>query len=89
MEFKEIVNGIPLILVVMGLVELTKFLGAGGKLLLALSMGIGCVLGVLYQMSIAIPVGFAGWFGVVIYGLALGLVASGIYDAIKSATKTG
>lgn len=44
-------------------------------------------LGVLYQVSIAVPAGFAGWFGAAVFGLALGLVASKVYDAIRSATK--
>jgi hypothetical protein len=29
------------------------------------------------------PVGFTGWFGVIVFGLALGLVASGIYDVLN------
>jgi len=32
------------------------------------------------------PANFAEWFGAVIFGLALGLVASKVYDAIKSAS---
>lgn len=87
MEFDQIVNGIPLIFVVMGLVELSKVLGARGKLLTILSLAIGLALGVLYQLSIAMPASFGEWFGAVIFGLALGIVASGVYDAIGSATK--
>jgi hypothetical protein len=87
MDFDQIVNGIPLIFVVMGLVELVKAFGAQGKVLTAASFLIGLGLGVLYQISIATPDGFAGWFGAVIFGLALGLVASKVYDAIRSATK--
>jgi len=85
MSFDQIVNGVPLIFVVMGLVELVKAFGLGGKALTAASFGIGLALGILYQMSIAVPIGFAGWFGACIFGLALGLVASKVYDAIKSA----
>ena len=47
MEWNEVVNGIPLIFVVMGLVELAKVFGASGKLLTGISVGIGLVLGVL------------------------------------------
>jgi hypothetical protein len=86
MEFDQIVNGIPLILVVMGLVELSKAFGAEGKVLTLISFLIGAVLGVLYQVSLGMPVGFAGWFGSAIFGLGLGLVASKVYDAIRSAT---
>ena len=86
MDFDQIVNGIPLIFVVMGLVELVKAFGAQGKVLTAASFLIGLGLGVLYQVSIAVPEGFAGWFGAVIFGLALGLVACKVYDAIASAS---
>lgn len=90
MDFSDyLINGVPLIFVVMGLVEFSKTLGASGKQLTLISMAIGCVLGVLYQVSVAMPVGFAGWFGASVYGLALGIVASGVYDAMKSATKAG
>lgn len=87
MNFDQIVNGIPLIFVVMGLVELVKAFGAQGKVLTAASFLIGLGLGVLYQVSIAVPEGFAGWFGAAVFGLALGLVASQVYDAMKSATR--
>ena len=87
MDFGELVNGIPLILVVIGLVEFCKQLGAQGWLLTILSMAIGLVLGVLYQLSIAMPATFGGWFGSVFYGIALGLAACKLYDAGKSAAK--
>ena len=41
MDFDQIVNGIPLIFVVMGLVELVKAFGAQGKVLTAASFLIG------------------------------------------------
>lgn len=87
MEFDQIVNGVPLIFVVMGLVELAKSFGVQGKALTATSFAIGVALGVLYQISLGMPVGFAGWFGSAIFALALGLVASKVYDAIRSASK--
>ena len=85
MEWNEVINGIPLIFVVMGLVELTKTFGASGKPLTGISLGIGLVLGVLYQVSLGVPSDFAGWFGAVIYGLALGITASGVYNAVRNA----
>lgn len=87
MEFEQVINGIPLIFVVMGLVELLKAFGVQGKLLTAGSFLIGLVMGILYQISIEVPAGFAGWFGAGFFGLALGLVASKVYDAIRSATR--
>ncbi len=88
MDFSNaLVAGIPLVLVVIGLVEWSKRLGVSGKPLMVLSMLIGVVLGVLYQFSQQPLEGFSAWFGAVVYGLGLGLVASGIYDAARSATK--
>lgn len=85
MEWNEIVSGVPLIFVVMGLVELTKAFGASGKLLTGLSAFIGLVIGVLYQLSLGVPATFAGWFGAGVYGLALGITASGVYNAVRNA----
>lgn len=89
MDFDQIVNGIPLIFVVMGLVEFVKAFGVQGNALTVTSFGIGLALGLAYQISLGMPAGFAGWFGAAIFGLALGLVASKVYDAIRSAAKTG
>lgn len=88
MDFSSaIVNGIPLVLVVIGLVEWSKQLGVSGRSLQVLSMLVGIVLGVLYQYSQQPLAGFSAWFGAVVYGFALGLVASGVYDAARSASK--
>jgi hypothetical protein len=88
MDFSQyVVAGVPLVLVVLGLVEWVKSLGLQGVAVKFVSMGIGLVLGIGYQLSIAVPVGFPGWFGASVFGLALGLLASGIYDAVKNATK--
>lgn len=85
MNFDQIVNGVPLIFVVMGLVELVKVFGVQGKALTASSFGIGLILGLLYQISLGMPANYTGWFGAALFGLALGLVASKVYDAIGSA----
>jgi len=86
---ESMINGIPLVLVVLGLVEWSKRLGVSGQQLQILSMLVGVVLGVLYQFSQQPLEGFSAWFGAVVYGLALGLVASGIYDAARSAVRGG
>lgn len=78
MILDQVVNGIPLVLVVVGLVELTKPLRAEGRLFTSINFGIGRVLGILYQLSIAVPAGFGGWFATLVFALALGLVASGL-----------
>jgi hypothetical protein len=79
-----LVDGIPLVMVVFGLVEFVKSLNLSGKFLTVASLLIGLALGVLYRLSLAIPVTFAGWFSAILFGLALGLVASGFYNFIDS-----
>ena len=74
-------NGVPLVLVVIGLVEWVKQMGVAGRWLQVVSLVIGLALGLAYQYSVQPPVDFAGWFGAAIYGLGLGLVACGIFDA--------
>jgi len=81
MNFDAIVAGLPLVLVVIGLVEWFKQLGVQGNVLRYVSMAIGLIFGIGYQLSLGMPTDYAGWFGAAVYGLALGLVASGIYDA--------
>jgi hypothetical protein len=80
-----LVAGIPLVLVVFGLVEFSKSMGLQGKGLTIFSLLLGLLLGIAFKISESgIPSGFAGWFAVVIFGLALGLVASGFYDFAKT-----
>lgn len=83
-----VVAGVPLLFVVIGLVQFTKKLGATGKVLIIISMAIGLLLGAGFQFAtVGFPVNFAGWFGVIVYGLGLGIVASGAYDAVTTAIR--
>jgi hypothetical protein len=75
-----LVGGVPLLIVIFGLVEFSKSMGLKGRPLTVLSLVLGIIFGLAYQFSIQIPVGFAAWFAVVVFGLALGLVTSGFYD---------
>ncbi len=80
-----VVGGIPIVVVVLGLVEFSKQLGVRGKALLLLSMALGILFGVGYEVAQnGVPVGFAGWFAYGVFGLAMGLVASGIYDFVDA-----
>ena len=81
-DFTQLLSGaIPLLFVIFGLVEFIKSLGLSGRGLTIASVALGVCLGMLYRISeIGLPVGFPAWFQVVIFGLALGLVASGFYD---------
>ncbi|MEM4203788.1 MAG: hypothetical protein QXS54_06940 [Candidatus Methanomethylicaceae archaeon] len=80
-----LVNGIPLVAVVIGLVEYLKSVGLKGQALSVASLIIGVVLGVAYIYSESPIVTFAEWFRAIVFGLVLGLVASGLYDSVKSA----
>lgn len=76
-----VVAGIPLLAIVIGLVQFIKGFGLNGNAVKALSIAIGLLLGGAYQYTVAAPVDFAGWFSIVVFGLGLGLVASGLYNA--------
>ncbi len=75
------VGGIPLVAVIFGLIEALKSLGLKGRWLALVSLLLGLILGILYKIAASgMPVGYAAWFAVVIFGLALGLITSGFYD---------
>ena len=81
MNFDTLLVGtIPLMIVIFGLVEFAKSFGLSGRILTILSMLLGVALGLAYQIaSNGVPAAYAGWFEIVIFGLAVGLVASGFY----------
>lgn len=85
MDFSDlVVNGVAIVPLIIGLVQFAKWMGLSGtRPLRALSAATGLALGLGAQISAhGAPAGFAGWFGLVIYGLALGVVASGLVDAV-------
>lgn len=77
---KASVNGVPLVVVVMGLVTLAGQFGAKGKVQTASAMLIGLVLGLAYMASQVAFDSYSAVFSSVTFGLTLGLVASGLYD---------
>ena len=81
-DFSQLlVGGIPLLVVIFGLVEFSKSFGLKGNWLTILSMFLGVLFGFAFQFAKAgIPTGFPGWFEVVVFGLALGLITCGLYD---------
>jgi len=84
-----LVAGVPLLLVVIGLVEWVKKINVPSNALPFVSMGIGLILGSSYQVAEnGVPLDFAGWFAVIVFGLAIGLVASGLFDAAKNIVKS-
>jgi hypothetical protein len=88
---KLLVGGIPLLVVIFGLVEFIKAFGVKGYWLTGISMLLGLVFGFCYKIAESgLPVGFAAWFVVFVFGLALGLITSGFYDfADKRMPKIG
>jgi hypothetical protein len=92
--FGAMVKGVPLLAVVFGLVRYVKKLGAEGKKLLFWSMGIGLFFGGGWMLTQERPpdgdwwVASGYWFGIFVYGLGMGVVASGIFDEVKEMLKT-
>lgn len=73
-----------IIAVILGLVEWLKSVGINGRRSGATSMLLGLFLGAGQHVSVnGRPGDFAGWFGVIVVGLAYGLSASGLYDVGK------
>jgi hypothetical protein len=80
-----LVSGIPLVVVIFGLVEFIKSLGLAGKPLTITSLVLGLLFGIAYQVAtVGLPVDFSTWFGVIVFGLGLGLVTSGFYKFIDA-----
>jgi hypothetical protein len=77
---EPLINGIPLIAVIVGLVEFYKRLGLRGRASLAASLLTGTALGLGYALTRQPPASPAEWFAAAVYGLALGLTACGLYD---------
>lgn len=86
LEFSELlVGGIPLIVVIFGLIEFVKSFGLQGKWLTLCSLLLGLVFGFAYKLAeTGVPVDYAAWFSVTIFGLALGLVTSGFYKFLDA-----
>lgn len=80
-----LVASIPLLAVIFGLVEFSKSLGLSGKALTVFSLILGLLFGLAFRIAmLGLPVAFSGWFEAVVFGLAIGLVASGFYDFANS-----
>jgi hypothetical protein len=67
---------------IVGLVEFAKKLHIEGQASLALSMGLGILFGVLFQVAELYPA-VAPWFRIAVFGILFGLSASGLYDLGK------
>ena len=73
---------------VLGLGTLYGKLGAAGRLQLGLSFISGAAIGGAFQVAtVGLPGDFAGWFYVGLSSILMGLAPSGVYEAVKAASK--
>ena len=80
------VNGVPLLFVVIGIVTVMRKAGMAGRELLFGSLLWGTMIGTMYQLAaFDVPSTLGGWFAVVFYGLAIGILAALFYDTLKGA----
>jgi hypothetical protein len=83
-------NAVIVVLIVLGLVTFLGKLGVRGKWQLISGMLIGIAFGGAFMIAaLGVPMSFAGWFSVIMYGLMLGLTASGVYEAGKDLIAKG
>jgi len=87
-DFTEFVNDVlpttaALLPLVMAIVTYLGKLGVQGKLQLVSSLLTGLVLGGASMYFQIVPVTGVDWFATVLYGLVLGLSASGVYEVGK------
>lgn len=80
------INPVLLVALVLGMVEFAKRLGVSGQASLGLSMALGIAFGVLSQVGELFPT-ISPWFEIGVYGLLMGLAASGLYDLGKRFTQ--
>ena len=78
------VKGVPLLFVVIGIVTVMRKAGLEGRALLFSSLAWGTLIGTMYQLAVFdLPATFGGWFAVLFYGLAIGILAALFYDTLK------
>lgn len=87
-------KGVPLVFVVIGMTQWVKSLGAKGNEIRIFSMIWGVLIGGVYMVVTERPPAGDGWamagylFGIALYGLSMGIVASGVYDATVGQIKS-
>lgn len=82
------INGVTLLLLVGGLVEFAKKFGLKGNSCVLASLVLGVSVGILYQALPLLPPQAQQWVGIVVWGVAFGLAASGLYDIAKAFRQT-
>lgn len=81
-----VVGGIPLIVLILGLVEFIKKFKVSGNALIIASMVVGTAFGVIYKASLEYTL-VNKYFEWAVFGLACGLAASGLYDFAQALKK--
>lgn len=77
-------NGPVVLALVVGLTTFLGQFGIEGKWQKLAALILGVIFGGALQIAaLALPGDFSGWFGLVCYGLVMGLTASGAYDTAK------
>jgi len=76
-------NPVTLALLILGIVEFIKKFGVQGNKLMLISMAVGIVFAVIYQVSELIQPAQV-YIQVAFFGLAAGLCASGIYNFVNA-----
>jgi hypothetical protein len=79
----------PMLAIVFGLVDYLGKLGVKGIWQLISSMLSGLILGGIVMYFTIYPDTAVGWFSVALFGLLIGLAASGCYQGIKTASAKG
>jgi hypothetical protein len=80
---------VPLMSIVFGVVNYIGKWGVKGKLQLVSSLLSGLILGGIVMYFTILPSTAVAWFSVVLFGLLVGLAASGCYEGIKTASAKG
>ena len=78
-----VLNPATLMILIFGVVEFVKSLGAEGNKLRWLSMGVGVFLAVVFQIGVLFPEA-SKYIQIIFFGIAAGLSASGIFSFINN-----
>jgi hypothetical protein len=77
------IAGVAVVLLIIGLVEAAKGHGLNSRWAPIAAMGIGLVIFALNQLANIYPVG-RDWYNVLLWGMASGLMAVGLYSGSKN-----
>ncbi len=83
------VGGISIMLIILGIVQWAKeTFNLSGNPVKVLSMVLGVVFGILYQLTINPNTSPADWFFIGLFGFGMGLAASGLYSVAAKTKAT-